>query len=109
MKTKKLALVTFSSVNSFAAATTCTCTVNSAGPVTELNNAATYKMAISLTWISGGTSPSVTTKTFYAPSGYENQFLAVALTAITNGTEVSAMVDFDTTTSTTVYNLSLLP
>ncbi|MDR3554620.1 MAG: hypothetical protein P4L55_07690 [Syntrophobacteraceae bacterium] len=117
MKTQKMALVilaavtlvAFSSVKSFAAATTCTCTVTSAGPVTELGSTATYKMAISLTWVSGGTTPTTKTKIFYAPATHEKEFLAVALTAMANGKNVSAMVDFITTTSTTVYNLSLLP
>jgi hypothetical protein len=118
MKTLKLAiavlvlvaLVTAVPVQSFAALAACTCTVVSAGPVTySQNNPAYYKMAIRLTYVSGGTSaPTTTTKTFYAPGGHEKEFLAVALTAIANGKNVSAMVDFDGT-GTKVYNLSVIP
>ncbi|HYA42115.1 MAG TPA: hypothetical protein VEF34_12475 [Syntrophobacteraceae bacterium] len=118
MKTKKPAIIILMMaalavavipVKSFAAASTYTCAVNSAGPATELDNLATYKVAISLTWVSGGTKPATTTKIFYAPTGHEKEFLAVALAAIVNGKQVSAMVDFVTSASTTVYNLELLP
>jgi hypothetical protein len=66
-------------------------------------------MATALTWISGRAQPATITKTFYAPAAHEKEFLAVVLTAMANGKKVSAMVDFATTTSTTVYNLLLLP
>ena len=82
-----------------------TCTVNYAGPVTSSG----YKMAISLTYVSGVNGapvPAKTTKVFYAPVGHEKEYLAVALAAIANGKTVFAQVDFDTTT-TTVFNLYL--
>lgn len=105
-----LAVVSVSPAKSFATAATCICSVNYAGPVTESGNKSVYEIAISLTYVSGlSTAPSTTTKTFYAPKGHENQFLAVALAAIANGKNVSAMVDFSTATSTTVYNLFLEP
>jgi len=92
----------------FAAAAIYTCRVTSAGSATELNSISTYKVAISLTWVSGGTKPATTTQTFYAPAGHEKEFLAVALAAIVNAKNVSAMVDF-TAPNSTVFNLSLLP
>jgi hypothetical protein len=118
MKTQKLALavlvsvalMTSISVRSFAALTTYTCTVVSAGPITySPNNPAYHKVAIRLAYISGGTAaPNTTTKTFYAPAGHEKEFLAVALTAIANGKNVSALVSFDSANNT-VYNLFAVP
>jgi hypothetical protein len=116
MKTRKpalavlvlVALVISISVQSFAASANYTCTVVSAGPVTySPNNLVYYKMAIRLTYVSGGTTaPATTTKTFYAPAGHEKEFLAVALTAIANGKNVCAMVNFDGA-NTTVHNLCM--
>jgi hypothetical protein len=114
MKARKLvllvlsvcALVAFLTATSYAALATYTCTVNYAGPVTSTG---TYHMAIKLTYASGSPTPTTKTKVFYAPTGHEKEFLAVALTAMANSKKVSAYVDFDTVSSTTVYNLYLQP
>ena len=118
MKTKRLGLTVLIlvaslaaiPVQSFAALSTCSCIVVSAGPITySPNNPLYYKMAIQLTYLTGLTvPPTTTTKTFYAPAGREREFLAVALTAIANGKNVSAMVNFDGANAT-VYNLCILP
>jgi hypothetical protein len=112
MKTQKtllviiavLTLVAGVSAKSFAQPAEYTCTVQSAGPTTS---STTYQAAITLTWVSGSPVPAKKTVLFYAPVGYENQFLAVALTAMANGTEVKAKVDF-TASGSTVNELFLL-
>ena len=118
MKTGKLALAILAalvltagwSVESFAKPALYTCTVKSAGPLTySSTNPKYYEMAITVVYVSGSPEPTNKTKTFYAPPTYEKEFLAVALTALANGNQVNAYVDFGATAGTTVYNLILLP
>ena len=87
MKTKKMGLVAaivlasvcFLSISAWS--TDYTCTVVSAG-----FNAGTQKLFIKLT----DDGAAFTDRMFRAPAGYENEYLATALTAMSSGLKVEA-------------------
>ena len=116
MKTRKMVLmvlvafglVAVLSAGAFAAAANYTVKVNWAGCDTWTGSATTYKTAIRLDYVGGAPVPTVKSKTFYAPTGREKDFLAIALTAIANGKNCAALVDFQTSSATTVNNLRLV-
>jgi hypothetical protein len=91
MKTKKISLILallaiFSILASspvYAANQWYTCTVDSTGPHFNGN------MYLRLT----DTEGSFTGKWFIAPADYANQYLAAALTALSNGNEITIYVD----------------
>ena len=117
MKTRKMVLlvllamglVAAFSASSYAAAANYSCQVAWAGTTTWTGSATTYQTAIRLNYLSGAPVPTVTSKTFYAPAGREKDFLATALTAMANNIKVAALVDFQTSSATTVNNFYLTP
>jgi len=115
MKTRKMVLlvlvacglVAAFSANSFAGNYTCSVAWAGLDTVTS-SGTPTYKTAIRLVYVSGLPLPLIKSRTFYAPSGREKEFLAIALAAISDGKNVAALVDFGKTLNFEVNNLRLL-
>lgn len=116
MKAKKMAsvilvamcLMGLMTVNSHAAVSTFVCTVDYAGANYQTINQDTLTV-IHLTYVSGTPTPTIRTKNFVVPSTADTrEFLAVALTALASGQQVTAQVDFDGANSG-VYRLYLMP